>query len=179
MSATPWTVAHQPALPMRFPRQEYCVGCHLLLLGIFLTQGLNLCLQGSPKLYVFLANLFWSVVFKALQHCNLLVLKNTQRRGFLSSPIKKKIIYLAVPGLSCTMWDLQSSLRHARSLVLACELLVGHVGSSSLTRNRTWAPYTGSVQSQPLDPQASQRSGFPKAGAITPFFIERNCGSEW
>ena len=168
------------------------MGCHLLLLGIFLTQGLNLCLlhwevdslppshQGSPKLYVFLANLFWSVVFKALQHCNLLVLKNTQRRGFLSSCIKKNLfIYLAAPGLSCTVWDLQSFLRHARSLILACELLVGHVGSSSLTRDQTWAPYAGSVQSQPLDSQASQRNGFPKAGAITLFFIERNCGSEW
>ena len=50
--------------------------------------------QGSPKLYVFLANLFWSVVFKALQHCNLLVLKNTQRRGFLSSSIKKNYLFI-------------------------------------------------------------------------------------
>jgi len=36
--ATPWTAAHQAPPPMGFSRQE----CHFLLLGIFLTQGLNL-----------------------------------------------------------------------------------------------------------------------------------------
>ena len=41
---TPWTVAHQPALSMGFPRQDTGVGWHFLLQGIFLTQGLNLCL---------------------------------------------------------------------------------------------------------------------------------------
>ena len=35
---------------MGFPRQEYLVGCHLLLQGIFPTQGLNLCLFMSPAL---------------------------------------------------------------------------------------------------------------------------------
>ena len=38
---TPWTVACQAALPMGFSRQEYWVGCHFLLQGIFPTQGLN------------------------------------------------------------------------------------------------------------------------------------------
>ena len=38
---TPWTVAHQAPLSMRFSRQEYWSGLHALLLGIFLTQGLN------------------------------------------------------------------------------------------------------------------------------------------
>ena len=58
--ATPWTVAHQAPLAMRFPRQEYWRGCHFLLQGIFLTQGWNpgllhcrrilyrLSYQGSP-----------------------------------------------------------------------------------------------------------------------------------
>ena len=63
--ATLWTVAHQASQSMGFSRHEYCmntgVGCHFLLQGIFLTQGLNpgllhcrqmlyrLSYQGSPK----------------------------------------------------------------------------------------------------------------------------------
>ena len=43
---TPWTVAHvlQAPVSMEFSRQEYSVGCHFLLQGIFLTQGSNLSL---------------------------------------------------------------------------------------------------------------------------------------
>ena len=37
----PQTVAHQVPLSMEFSRKEYWVGCHFLLQGIFLTQGLN------------------------------------------------------------------------------------------------------------------------------------------
>ena len=40
---TLWTVAHQAPRSMGFSRQEYGVGCHSLLEGIFLTQGSNLC----------------------------------------------------------------------------------------------------------------------------------------
>ena len=39
--AIPWTVAPQSPLSMGFSRQEYWSGCHSLLQGIFLTQGLN------------------------------------------------------------------------------------------------------------------------------------------
>ena len=39
--ATPWTVACQSPPSMEFSRQEYGGGCHFLLQGIFLTQGLN------------------------------------------------------------------------------------------------------------------------------------------
>ena len=39
--ATLWTVAHQAPLSMGFSRQEYWVGYHFLLQGIFLNQGLN------------------------------------------------------------------------------------------------------------------------------------------
>ena len=39
--ATPRTVACQATLSMEFSRQETGVGCHFLLQGIFLTQGLN------------------------------------------------------------------------------------------------------------------------------------------
>ena len=45
---TSQTVAHQDPLSMGFPRNTgvgcNTVGCHVLLQGIFLTQGLNLCL---------------------------------------------------------------------------------------------------------------------------------------
>ena len=43
--ATPWTVACQAPLSMGFSRQEYGVGCHFLLQGVFLTQGSNLSLS--------------------------------------------------------------------------------------------------------------------------------------
>ena len=57
-SATPWTVASQAPLSMRFPRQEYCrgLGCHFLFQEIFLTQELNLQL------------LHWQVTFLPLSH---------------------------------------------------------------------------------------------------------------
>ena len=41
---TPWTVAHQASLSMRFFSKNTGVGCHFLLQGIFPTQGSNLCL---------------------------------------------------------------------------------------------------------------------------------------
>ena len=39
--ATLWTVAHRICCPWDFPGQNIGVGCHFLLQGIFLTQGLN------------------------------------------------------------------------------------------------------------------------------------------
>ena len=60
LSATPWTVAHQAPLSMGSLGKDTGVGCHFLLYGVFLSQGLNLCLlhwqadslplshQGSP-----------------------------------------------------------------------------------------------------------------------------------
>ena len=54
-------------------------------------------------------------------------------QGFLSSLLyflkKLFFIYLAMPGLSCGTWNLQSLFQHARSC--------------SLTRDRTWAPALG------------------------------------
>ena len=41
--ATPWTVAHQTPLAMEFSSKNTRVGCHFLIQGIFLTQGLNPC----------------------------------------------------------------------------------------------------------------------------------------
>ena len=37
----PWTVAHQPPLPVNYPSMNIGVGCHFLLQGIFPTQGWN------------------------------------------------------------------------------------------------------------------------------------------
>ena len=37
----PWTVACQAPLSMEFSRQEYWMGCHFLLQGIFPTKGSN------------------------------------------------------------------------------------------------------------------------------------------
>ena len=42
-----WTVAHQAPPSMGILHR---VGCHVLLQGIFLTQGLNPCLPVSPAL---------------------------------------------------------------------------------------------------------------------------------
>ena len=51
--ATPWTVAFQAPLSMGFSRQEYCVGCHFLLQGIFPTQESSLhLLLGRWILYL-------------------------------------------------------------------------------------------------------------------------------
>ena len=44
------TVAHQAALSLGFSRQEYGVGCHALLQGIFLTQRSNRCLLSLLQL---------------------------------------------------------------------------------------------------------------------------------
>ena len=40
--AARWTVARQPPPSMEFSRQDYAVGCHSLLQGLFLTQEPNL-----------------------------------------------------------------------------------------------------------------------------------------
>ena len=46
-SVTPWTVAHQAPLSMRFPRQVYWIGLLGLVdwIGVFPTQGSSLCCQ--------------------------------------------------------------------------------------------------------------------------------------
>ena len=43
-SVAPWTVALKAPLCVGFSRQEHWSGCHFLLQGIFLTQGLSPCL---------------------------------------------------------------------------------------------------------------------------------------
>jgi hypothetical protein len=50
-SAVPWTVACHTPLLMEFFKQEYGVGCHFLLQGIFLIQGSNPCLLSSRRFF--------------------------------------------------------------------------------------------------------------------------------
>ena len=67
---TPWTVACQALLSMKFSRLEYGMGSHSLLHGIFLTQGWNpslphcgqilYCLshQGSPSKWYYMTLIY-------------------------------------------------------------------------------------------------------------------------
>ena len=69
------------------------------------------------------------------------------------------LFYPSAPGLSCSTWDLRSSLQHAGSLAVACGI------PSSLTRNGTQAPCIRSVQSQPLDHQGRPGQDLPLENA--------------
>ena len=64
------------------------------------------------------------------------------------------LFILAVLGLSCGTRDLHCGMR-----TLSCGM---HAGSSCLTRDRTWAPWIGSVESSPLDHQGSPLTLFLK-----------------
>ena len=78
--ATLWTITGQAPLSMDSPGKNTGVGCHFLLQGIFLTQGLNPCLlpcrlsftaepTGKPSLPCTLADMSTSnVYFFALNH---------------------------------------------------------------------------------------------------------------
>ena len=74
--AAPLTIALQASLSSGFPRQEYWRGCHFLLQGIFLSQGLYLRLlhwqaDASP-----LSLRFGSLVSQMVK--NLPAMKETQ-----------------------------------------------------------------------------------------------------
>ena len=64
LCVTLWTVAHQCPLSRGFSRQEYWSGSHVLLPGIFLTQGSNFCLLASPELArkFFTTNTTWETL---------------------------------------------------------------------------------------------------------------------
>ena len=51
-----WTIAHQASPSMKFLRQEYGVGCHSFLQGIFLTQELNPGLMHGRQILYHLCN---------------------------------------------------------------------------------------------------------------------------
>ena len=123
---------------------------HFLLQGIFLTQGSNLGL------------LLWQVSSLPLSHqenrrFSPTLEKNEALKKGKTIPSPQQVvrpnldfiivfymlIYLAVMGLSCGMWD----------LLLAGQL--GHVGSGSLTWDQTRTPCIERAESQPLNHQRS------------------------
>ena len=67
---TPWTVAHQAPLSMNSPGKNTGVGCHALLQGIFLTQGLSLgllyFLQFAGGFFTYQSATYWRI--KESQH---------------------------------------------------------------------------------------------------------------
>ena len=69
------------------------------------------------------------------------------------------LIYLAMPRLSCGTQDL--SLQHVTSSLW-------HVGSGSLTRDRTQVPCIGSLKSQPRDHQGHPGLVFQKSANGSP-----------
>ena len=46
--------------------------------------------------------------------------RNRDSKGLLKNKQTNFLIYLAAPGLSCSMWDLPVLLQHANSFVVAC-----------------------------------------------------------
>ena len=71
-------------------------------------------------------------------------------------------VYLAALGLICGMQDLPFLLWRVGSSVASCGFLVGHMGSSSLTRDRTCESCLGNTESatgppeKSLEPQVSE-----------------------
>ena len=64
-------------------------------------------------------------------------------------------MYLAVLGFSCSMPDLPSLLWHIGPSVASCEFLVGRMGSSFLTRDRTCESCLGNTASATGPPEKS------------------------
>lgn len=135
-----------------------------LLLSQFWRLGfLNCCWQGFFLLWILRENLFcvsFSVCLLGDPQCvdasfQLLPVFTwySLLRLYLCvlSSLYKHFIYLAALGLNCSMRDLQ----------------LRHMESNSLTRDRTWAPCIGSLESQSLDCQEVALSSFYK----DPLFI--------
>ena len=93
--AIPWTVACQFPLSMELSRQEYWVGCHVLLHGVFLTQESNLGLlhcrlpfepPGKPFILKFFK------LYPVHNSLLYLVLKGSQLHGFtVISPVNTTV----------------------------------------------------------------------------------------
>ena len=120
LCVTLWTVTCQAPLSMGFSRQDYWVGCHSLLQGIFLTQGLNLC---------FLRLLHWRVVLYHWRH--------------LGSPAIG-VTWCEVAQWCPTLWDPMDCSLPGSSVhgILQARILEGVALSrsrgSSKSRDRTW-----------------------------------------
>ena len=69
--ATPWTVVHQAPLSMGFSGQEYGTAYYFLLQGIFLTQGLKVCLLHCRWIF------YHRAFRKAQFYCSILFILDT------------------------------------------------------------------------------------------------------
>ena len=81
---TPWTVACQALLSMEFSRQEYWIGCHFLLQGIFCTRGSNLHLLHCRRQILY----HWATKEKKSTGINILI------HTFLIQNITSVLIFL-------------------------------------------------------------------------------------
>ena len=100
LTATLWTVAARLLCPWNFPGKNTGAGCHFLLHGVFLTQGLNPCL---------ICLLHWQADSLSLSH--------------LGSPIVSiliiiTIIYLVVPASVLGTLNLSSFDSHNNAMKL-------------------------------------------------------------
>ena len=85
---TLWTAAHQTPLSMRFSRQNTGVGCHFLLQGSLLTQGLkpcHLCLLYWQEDSLPLSHLFVKVWKYSVHNTNTLSTKSPDVQLFQCS----------------------------------------------------------------------------------------------
>ena len=106
--------------------------------------------------------------------------KERQTSLFKTAPfflLKKYFIYLAVPGPSCSVRDLWSSLLLTEFLVEAMELLVAMCGVSFPDQGANLRPCIGNTESWPLEHQESPKN--------CPFLMRRHStpvlgtGSPW
>ena len=93
-----WTVDCQTPLSMGFSRQEYWVGCHALLQGIFPTQWWNLYLisPGRPVLYT---SATWEALGPSEMHPWYQILNNSSEISsinVLALPLLKRCIRLCL-----------------------------------------------------------------------------------
>ena len=133
LSRVPLRVARQPPLSMGFSRQEYWSGLPFPSPGDLPDPGLELLSPTSPAA----AGGFFTSAAPG-KPSFIYDFFNFSQRFLVFFLI---LIYLAVLGLSCGTWYVWSSLWHVGCLVVACTLSVATIwGSSSLTRDRTWAP---------------------------------------
>ena len=117
--ATPWTVARQAPLSMRFSRQNTGLGCHAPLQGMFLTKTE----PTSPTSPALAGGLFTtSITWEALSHC-LVSVVSVQRAYCVISliPQKKRLsppLWMQASGGSEGLSDLPEVTNRYKSLSL-------------------------------------------------------------
>ena len=104
---SPRTVDHQAPLSTDFSRQEYWVGCHFLLQGIFPTQGLNPdLLNGRQMLYP----LSHQVTQECSNYCKIALISH-------ASKVMLKILQASLQQyVNCELPDVQAGFRKGRGI---------------------------------------------------------------